>query len=283
MICCHIWSSYYSLLGPSSVWSESSSRRTNKSEFESSCEYSQGPVLESHRITFVILPFNTNISQWSIASVESLHPQDHHRGLGVFEKVWGFTKTWFSKISKHRWEAKRNRVLGTCRALGVGGESRLSARTYLKHRSDIGAKWGENVEAKWGENEAKLLGIHSKKLGPIGALQAIRLSVNVRGEKNEISLHHFFSRPVLDLLNLLMSLWVSISCSAVCWSLKYSQTDLNYPKVASFEIWVTFEMLKSVPELTLCDDAWYWVVLYWVTGVTLVLGRVKISKTVDLK
>ena len=203
--------------------------------------------------------------------------QDHHRGWGVFEKVWGFTKTWFSKISKHRWEAKRNRVLGTCRALGVGGESRLSARTYLKHRSDIGAKWGENVEAKWGENEAKLLGIHSKKLGPIGALQAIRLSVNVRGEKTKFHCIIFFSasprcaQPANEPL--------SLNFMLSSWSLKYSQTDLNYPKVASFEIWVTFEMLKSVPELTLCDDAWYWVVLYWVTGVTLVLGRVKISKT----
>ena len=43
MICCHIWSSYYSLLGPSSVWSESSLSRTKNSEFESSIEYSQGP------------------------------------------------------------------------------------------------------------------------------------------------------------------------------------------------------------------------------------------------
>ena len=76
---------------------------------------------------------------------------------------------------------------------------------------------------------------------------------------------------------------LSLNFMLSSWSLKYSQTDLNYPKVASFEIWVTFEMLQSVLELTLCDDAWYWVVLYWVTGVTLVLGRVKISKAVDLK
>ena len=34
---------YYSLLGPSSVWSESSSSRTKKFEYESSIEYSQGP------------------------------------------------------------------------------------------------------------------------------------------------------------------------------------------------------------------------------------------------
>ena len=43
----NIWSSYYSLLSPSSVWSESSSSRTKNSEFESSIEYSQGPDYES--------------------------------------------------------------------------------------------------------------------------------------------------------------------------------------------------------------------------------------------
>ena len=36
---------YYSLLGQSSVWSESS--RTKKFEYESSIEYSQGPGEES--------------------------------------------------------------------------------------------------------------------------------------------------------------------------------------------------------------------------------------------
>ena len=39
----NIWCSYYSLLSPSSVWSESSSSRTKNSEFESSSEYLQGP------------------------------------------------------------------------------------------------------------------------------------------------------------------------------------------------------------------------------------------------
>ena len=38
---------YYSLLGPSSVWSESNSSRTKKFEYESSIEYSQGPGEES--------------------------------------------------------------------------------------------------------------------------------------------------------------------------------------------------------------------------------------------
>ena len=35
---------YYSLLGPSNVWSESSLSRTKNSEFESSSKYSQGPA-----------------------------------------------------------------------------------------------------------------------------------------------------------------------------------------------------------------------------------------------
>ena len=43
----NIWCSYYSLLSPSSVWSEWSSSRTKKIEFESSSEYSQGPVYDT--------------------------------------------------------------------------------------------------------------------------------------------------------------------------------------------------------------------------------------------
>ena len=39
-----VYNTQYSLFGPSSVWSESSSSRTKNSEFESSIEYSQGPV-----------------------------------------------------------------------------------------------------------------------------------------------------------------------------------------------------------------------------------------------
>ena len=38
---------YYSLLGPSSVWSELSSSRIKSSEFESSIEYSQGPARDT--------------------------------------------------------------------------------------------------------------------------------------------------------------------------------------------------------------------------------------------
>ena len=52
--CWNSWSLYYSLLGPSSVWSESSSSRTKKFEYESSIEYSQGPGLEA----FVNAPTN---------------------------------------------------------------------------------------------------------------------------------------------------------------------------------------------------------------------------------
>ena len=60
--------------------------------------------------------------------------------------------------------------------LGCGsGEHRPSPRTYLKHGP---AKWGENIGAKWGENEAEVLEIHFKKLGPIGAVQVMRLSAN---------------------------------------------------------------------------------------------------------
>ena len=44
----NIWCLYYSLLSPSSVWSESSLNRTKKFEFESSSEYSQGPGLCIH-------------------------------------------------------------------------------------------------------------------------------------------------------------------------------------------------------------------------------------------
>ena len=55
------------------------------------------------------------------------------------------------------------------------GEPRPSPRTYLKHGP---AKWGENIGAKWGENEAEVLEIHFKKLGPIGAVQVMRLSAN---------------------------------------------------------------------------------------------------------
>ena len=40
----NIFCSYYSLLSPSSVWSESSSSRAKYSEFESSSKYSQGPA-----------------------------------------------------------------------------------------------------------------------------------------------------------------------------------------------------------------------------------------------
>ena len=43
----NIWCSYYSLLSPSSVWSESSSSRTKNFEYESSIEYSQGPARDT--------------------------------------------------------------------------------------------------------------------------------------------------------------------------------------------------------------------------------------------
>ena len=53
--CWNSWSLYYSLLGPSSVWSESSSSRTKKFEYESSIEYSQGPACHTSM---------SNCSQW---------------------------------------------------------------------------------------------------------------------------------------------------------------------------------------------------------------------------
>ena len=66
----NIWCSYFSLLSPSSVLSESSSSRTRNSEFESSSEYSQGPACDTG--TCLFSPFEVRMvkaefewSQWT--------------------------------------------------------------------------------------------------------------------------------------------------------------------------------------------------------------------------
>ena len=66
----NIWCSYFSLLSPCSVLSESSSSRTRNSEFESSSEYSQGPACDTG--TCLFSPFEVRMvkaefewSQWT--------------------------------------------------------------------------------------------------------------------------------------------------------------------------------------------------------------------------
>ena len=52
----NIWCSYYSLHSPSSVWSDSSSNKSKRFEFESSSDYSQGPA--SRKVANVKTPQN---------------------------------------------------------------------------------------------------------------------------------------------------------------------------------------------------------------------------------
>ena len=52
----NIWCSYYSLLSPSSVWSDSSSNKSKRFEFESNSDYSQGPA--SRKVANVKTPQN---------------------------------------------------------------------------------------------------------------------------------------------------------------------------------------------------------------------------------
>ena len=57
----NIWCSYFSLLSPCSVLSESSSSRTRNSEFGSSSEYSQGPACDTG--TCLFSPFEVRMGE----------------------------------------------------------------------------------------------------------------------------------------------------------------------------------------------------------------------------
>ena len=90
--------------------------------------------------------------------------------ISIGEKVWEDTK---SRCLTQNVKANLLSLGG----VGVGPQA-IRQNIFEPWLRYCPAKWAENIGAKWGENEAKVLEIHFKKLGPIGALQAMGLSAN---------------------------------------------------------------------------------------------------------